>query len=591
MADEKSPSSKKPGSGSSSEGQRVPVLVEMRVAKDQSATQTMAMVSGAMNVSGFQLDQSYEPVSVGPPSEQAAQFEAEHQDVVVVRGTIEETKIQELREQSNVVEVYSDAPIDPFSVTTTQEQDFVEAPSSEGFGPCPIPPCDCEPRIPKGTIADVANYLRVDQIWDKGIKGKGIVVGVVDSGVEAVGRVVGGAIKNVIGGWPTNSWGKVSHWGKHGNMSATDVLGMAPQAKLYDIRIAAGAPQATISAALKGYEWAINQHKANGTPHILTNSWGMWQKAWAEDYATKANHPFTKMVVKALDEGILVLYAAGNCGEACGGSKCAADKGPGKSIWGANGHPRVMTVGAANTKGQYIGYSSQGPAALDPNKPDFCSISHFTGYFRSDSGTSAACPIAAGVVALLKQCKPSLTQEAAKAALKGTAKNIGPAGWDKHSGSGIIQAKAAYNLVCGESKKPSCQKLLATAKILWYRYLRTQKRRYLCQYYRYISFYYRCRYQKDKDPRFLCRYYRLVSQWYRCRYQETKKRNYLCEYYRYVALHYQCLYKVTKKRPYLCQFYRSAMEYFRCRYSITKNRGDLSRAKQYHQRYLRCKQS
>jgi len=106
-----------------------------------------------------------------------------------------------------------------------------------------------------------------------------------------------------------------------------------------------------------------------------------------------------------------------------------------------------MAVGACNMNEQFVGDSSEGPAALDSKKPDFCSISNFRGYFASDTGTSAACPVAAGVVALLKQAKPSLTQEQAKVVLKDTAKNIGSSGWDQYSGSGIIQARAAYDRV------------------------------------------------------------------------------------------------------------------------------------------------
>ena len=90
-----------------------------------------------------------------------------------------------------------------------------------------------------------------------------------------------------------------------------------------------------------------------------------------------------------------------------------------------------MTVGAVNKNEQFVGYSSRGPAALDPNKPDFCSVTHFTGFFNSDSGTSAATPIAAGVVALMKQANPSLTQDEAKTILRTTAKDIGPSGWDQ----------------------------------------------------------------------------------------------------------------------------------------------------------------
>nr|WP_262984679.1 hypothetical protein [Nostoc sp. PA-18-2419] len=65
--------------------------------------------------------------------------------------------------------------------------------------------------------------------------------------------------------------------------------------------------------------------------------------------------------------------------------RCGSDTGSNKSIWGANGHPRVMTVGAVNKNEEIIGYSSQGPAAFDPKKPDFCSISQNWGKTKGDS--------------------------------------------------------------------------------------------------------------------------------------------------------------------------------------------------------------
>ena len=51
------------------------------------------------------------------------------------------------------------------------------------------------------------------------------------------------------------------------------------------------------------------------------------------------------------------------------------------------------------------------------------------------------------MVTLLKQGKPSATQDQVKQALKSTAKDIGPAGFDQHSGAGIIRAKAAYDVL------------------------------------------------------------------------------------------------------------------------------------------------
>jgi hypothetical protein len=104
-----------------------------------------------------------------------------------------------------------------------------------------------------------------------------------------------------------------------------------------------------------------------------------------------------------------------------------------------------MTVGAANICGDLIGYSSQGEASLDARKPDFCGISHFKGYFPVDTGTSAACPIAAGIVAILKQSNPGSTQDQIKNTIRNSALDIGPAGWDIHSGAGMIQPVNAFN--------------------------------------------------------------------------------------------------------------------------------------------------
>ena len=413
---------------------KLSVLVELL---STPGTSPMFAASGVRDetIGGFELDEEFQPIPLtgGAAAGGAAGF-AEVQSYVVRATVKDESAMQEIRQRPDVVDVWLDTPIAPFQ-----------------FGSCPIPPCDCAPGTPKGTIADVANYLGVSQVWSAGFRGAGIVVGVVDGGITAQGRPVkpgetSRRVPRVIGGWPSD-WGtEASRWGEHGNMTSTDVLGMAPDAQVYDLRISGAADSpGTISRALQAFQWAIDQHRVNGTPHVLTNSWGIFQQSWDPTYATNPNHPFTRKVVEALDEGIVVLFAAGNCGGTCPDGRCGTDTGPGRSIWGANSHPRVMTVGAVNKNEEFVGYSSQGPGALDPNKPDFCSITHFTGYFTSDSGTSAATPILAGAVALLKQAVPSATQDSIKTALKNTAKDIGPAGFDQHSGSGIVRIKAAYD--------------------------------------------------------------------------------------------------------------------------------------------------
>ena len=564
-------------------GETVQVIVEMRMPKAKGPGFALQMASG-LTVTGFQLDTEYEPVPVAPSSKEvslAPDLEAKREEIVLVRGVIEKEKIEDLKKQPNVIDVWTDAKIAPFE--KEEFSDNVMLAPEVAFGTCPIPPCDCDPGTPKGEISDVAKYLGVDKIWNAGYRGKGMVIGVADGGITAEGRVTGGKISNVIGGWPAD-WGTKDLW-NHGNMCAKDALGMAPEASLYDLRIASDTVEGMISNAIQAYEWAIQQHKKDGTPHVLTNSWGLFQKSWDVDYATKANHPFTKKVEEAINEGILVLFAAGNCGEACPDSRCKNDNGPGKSIWGANGHPAVMTVGAANTEGKLIGYSSQGPASLDEYKPDFCSISHFKGYFSSDSGTSAACPIAAGVVALLKQYKPSYTQSAVKQDLKNSANNIGPAGWDQHSGSGIIQP---FKLVEVAEEASPCDKYKEQASEYQEAYKKTNDTRYLCYYYYYMAQYYSCMYQETDDQKYLCYNYYYLALYYRCIYQVTNNQKYLCYYYYYLAQYYCCMYRVADDKRYLCYCYYYMAMYYRCLYQMTTDQKYLALYQQYMAAYRNC---
>ncbi len=441
---------------------RISVLVELRGRPGASPAFAMQLAD-EMELPGFEVDQEFEAVTMGRKPKGFAASAADD-ETYIIRGTVEsEEDMEALRARDDVIEVWRDTPIAPFTDLAAPVVEVIEA--TAAMAPCPIGTCDCQPSVPKGTIADVAGYLGVDQIWAAGFRGTGIVVGVLDGGITAQGRTVKSGethrrIPRVIGGWPSD-WGtEASRWGEHGNMCATDVLGMAPEAQLYDFRISGtGGSPGTISRALQSFQWAIDRHRVDGTPHVLTNSWGIFQEIWDTTYARNPNHPFTRKVVEAMDEGILVLFAAGNCGDTCPDWRCGPDIGSGRSIWGANGHPRVMTVGAVNKNEQFIGYSSRGPAALDPNKPDFCSISHFQGYFTSDSGTSAATPILAGVVALLKQANTGLTQDQARDCLKRSAKDIGPMGFDVDSGSGIVQAKAAFDR-CRTSGKTWWQRFI-----------------------------------------------------------------------------------------------------------------------------------
>ena len=432
------------------------VIVELKAQKGM--TMEAAAKTEAAKTKGFTLDVDFEAIPLAL-SEVADVKLAAKEELLLVRGEIDEKKEKELKSSPDVVAVWTDAEIVPFCDDCNEEEiPNVVTPFSEleieeeddlphvfdlNLAASPCSPTDCQYWVAKGTINDVAKYLKCDRLWAKGIRGQNVVIGICDSGVDK------DTIPAFIGGWsPTTLYTPgTAPSTSHGTMCAFDAIGMAPEAKILDIAVlqSSGGYSGLLSDAIRAYNWALNKYKADGTPQILSNSWGMFQKSWAPDYATNPNHPFTRKVVELINTGIMITFAAGNCGSQCPDNRCGTDTGPGKSIWGANGHPRSITVGAANILEQWIGYTSQGPAALDPKKPDFCAPSHFKGARSSDTGTSASCPVCAGVIALLKSHNPKLTQDEVKKALQETARNLCAPGWDPNSGYGMIQAEAAFN--------------------------------------------------------------------------------------------------------------------------------------------------
>lgn len=91
------------------------LLVEMRVPKNLAAGSTLDKASELESL-GFELDKHYEPIPAGEPadSDLAMELDAADEEIVIVRGTIKEDKIDELKEQENVVGVWNDTKIAPF---------------------------------------------------------------------------------------------------------------------------------------------------------------------------------------------------------------------------------------------------------------------------------------------------------------------------------------------------------------------------------------------------------------------------------------------------------------------------------------------
>ena len=68
----------------------------------------------AAKLPGFTIDEDYECVPVSPTEDLAASLAKAKEEVVLIRGEVEEDKEEELKKMPNVINVWTDARIEAF---------------------------------------------------------------------------------------------------------------------------------------------------------------------------------------------------------------------------------------------------------------------------------------------------------------------------------------------------------------------------------------------------------------------------------------------------------------------------------------------
>jgi len=121
---------------------------------------------------------------------------------------------------------------------------------------------------------------------------------------------------------------------------------------------------------------------------------------------------------------------------------------PGVDIWGA-----AAKLGFENTAFTPIGQLTS-PGSVAPPPPGSgnpADEANNRAFYLYGPGTSFATPHVAGIVALMLEANPVLTQQEIEQILQGTAVDLGPAGFDPDNGHGHVDAFKAVELAASWS--------------------------------------------------------------------------------------------------------------------------------------------
>lgn len=280
------------------------------------------------------------------------------------------------------------------------------------------------------------------EAWAAGYNGQGIVIGFIDTGVDANHP----ALKdNFTGFWfdpvndSLNPYDDCGH-GTHtvGTACGKLNIGVAPGAKFMMAKVFGSANNAaTVEAIHRAFEWYAEMENP---PEIISNSWGC---------ANKYDLTFWQDILTIRSLGIIPVFSIGNGG-----------------TWyiGAPGNfPNVIAVGATTKEDSVTDWSSRGPAPSDtapwnniiywprsdwyyikpnisgPGNHIFSSLPG--GVYGHLSGTSMSCPNVAGCLAILLQKYPDLTFEEIYSILVDNASKVSGINFPNNDyGWGIVDA-------------------------------------------------------------------------------------------------------------------------------------------------------
>ncbi|MBU2476680.1 S8 family serine peptidase, partial [Candidatus Micrarchaeota archaeon] len=294
----------------------------------------------------------------------------------------------------------------------------------------------------KAALNDSIPIINADTAWSYGFTGQEIKIAVLDTGIDSSHEMLQGKVilaEDFSGsGNPTDVFGHGTHVA--GIATGTTINGgtyngTAPNAVLLNGKVLNDYGIGTSATVIAGINWAVNPDGnllSDDKADIINLSLGA---AYSD-----LNDPINLALNDAIQQGIIVIAAAGNCGESCPSMTCGSFRGIG--VPGDN--PNAITVGATDKQNNWACFSAGGIIPGVGVKPDLSApgvninSSIPNNGYATKSGTSMSAPFVSGAVALMLEANPLMTPQEIKQWLELNALDLGLAGKDSKYGSGLI---------------------------------------------------------------------------------------------------------------------------------------------------------
>ena len=298
----------------------------------------------------------------------------------------------------------------------------------------------------RGNQQWVLDMMGVSAAWPQ-TEGAGVTVAVIDSGVnpdvsDLTGSVSAGPDFSGVGTRPSDpNWGIHGTWmasliAGHGHDGgASGVIGVAPQARILSIRVIPDRTDPHYSVYTREQEATIQRSLADGIDYAVRH--GAKVISMSIGYSA-ASATVKAALLNANAHGVVVIASAGNSGgpSDAGAGGMAPDSFPAE-------YPGVISVAAVSSSGAVAGFSSDNLSVQLAAPGVRVPAQGRDGQYWLVSGTSPACALVAGAVALIKSRYPGLAPDLVVSALITTSSDRPAKGYDNQEGFGIVDAAAA----------------------------------------------------------------------------------------------------------------------------------------------------